>query len=77
MEKVVLKSRLKYIISPKLKVYPEIVVKTISGVESNCMLYDEMCDLIRNVKLGKYKFREGYCEVVNNTLKVYTNKVYI
>ena len=75
--KIIFKSKLKYIISPKLKLYLEVIVETISGDNFNCIVYENECELIKNIKLGDYIFIEGIGVINGNGFNIYINKLYI
>ena len=46
--KIIGKSKLKYVIFPKLKVYIELVVQVASGYKYNCIVYEEVLDKIND-----------------------------
>lgn len=74
--KVIFKSKLKYIIEPKLKLYMEFTIQTISGDKFNCIACEEMCNILRNVATGNYIYIEGFAKFENNSLKIYVSKRY-
>ncbi|MBQ8044240.1 MAG: hypothetical protein IJ272_08895 [Clostridia bacterium] len=75
--RVVFKSKLKYIIAPKLKVYIEVTIETISRDKFNVIFYEDKCDWIKNVRLKSYIFVEGFGIMDKEKIQIYINKICI
>ena len=74
--KVILKSKLKYIIEPKLKLYMELIIETISGDRFNCIVNEEMLDKVNALDEFTYVYVVGYGKMENG-FRVILQKVYV
>ncbi len=68
--KVVYKSKLKYIISPKLKVYIELVIETPSGDKFNFIANEEQCNNLVKISMNQTIFIIGNIEWNNENTSV-------
>lgn len=79
--KIVYKSKLKYIISPKLKVYMELIIQEASEYEFSCVVNEDVLkkikDGIRKVDEATYVYIMGEARLENNMLYIIVKDVYI
>lgn len=75
--KVVFKSRLKYIIETKLKIYVEVIVKTSENNSFICVVNESNLDKLRCLNSNDYVYIDGYGIVSNKILTVVVNEIYV
>ncbi len=68
--KVVYKSKLKYSISPRLKVYVELVIECISGDKFNCVAKEEQCNNVAKININQNIFIVGSIEWINKNIRI-------
>ncbi len=68
--KIVFKSKLKYIVSPKLQVFLEIVIETISKEKFKCIAYETLCNDLANIEENTYIVIMGNVQVSNYGISI-------
>ncbi len=74
--KIISKSKLKYIISPKLQVYISIVIETISGEKFKCIVNENILSNTVNISLMEYVYVIAECSVNNDELYLICKEIY-
>ena len=74
--KIISKSKLKYIIEPKLKLYLELIIQTVSGNIFKCIVNEEFLDVSINIKEKDYVYIRGCGCIENNLLNVIITQLY-
>ena len=73
---VISKSKLKYDIEQKLKLYVELVIETISGDRFKCIVNEEMLDKVNALDEFTYVYVVGYGKT-GREFRVILQKVYV
>lgn len=74
--KVVYKSKLRYKVLPKLKLYIELEIITAEGSRFCCVVKERLLDSIYDLKRGDYVYINGVGTITNNLLQVLVKEIY-
>lgn len=74
--KIVSKSKLKYDISPKLKIYLEIVIETISGEQFNCVVLEDNSEKLQKLGDLSYVYIIGIGAFEKQMFKVIVSQIH-
>lgn len=74
--KVVFKSKLKYIIQPKLKLYIELIIQTLDNNEICCIVPENLCHNLKHVSVNKHIYILGRGLYIDNKFSVLVEEIY-
>ena len=74
--KILAKSKLKYIIQPKLKIYIMLVVQTIDNNEICCIVPENLCDNLKHTNINKHIYILGRGIYIDNKFSVLVEEMY-
>ena len=75
--KVIFKSKLKYVIQLKLKIYIMLVIQTIDNNEICCIVPEKLCDNIKGVSVNTHIYILGRGLYIDNKFFVWVEETYV
>jgi len=74
--RVIYKSKLKYAITPKLRLYVEITIETVLGERFNCTIYEDVLDRVERLDGLNYVYIVGGGTLEKDMLYVVVKEIY-